>query len=256
VLNGQANAIALFDNAKEVDLPEAGVSFVPYASFACVALRASAYKKTEGFDSEFSPAYSEDVDLSIELLKCGYLSTVAYQSRVFHLQGQSSVHLPELAAIKERNREYLLKKQKEYFYSISLIDDPRHYPHQLKRALTSNMQTRKLLICSEPTMLQEFYKLVGIDKNEISFSYISLMSIDSESGGLLELEAEFCRALQNLGVDCYFPSKLSLGSWFRDRICLYDEVVCLPNNLELINQNLFVLIKSTQPQALFRLFDS
>jgi GT2 family glycosyltransferase len=255
-LSNEAVAVALYDNVKESELPNCGISTVPYASFACVALRTEAYKLTSGFDLAFAPAYSEDVDLSIQLHDLGFASIVSFHSRVFHIQGLSSSHLPELGEIKERNRKYLYGKHVQYFKSISLLDDPRRFPHQLKRAVGSNMKSRKLIFSSKSLSIDELCLNLEIDRSEILFNYIGVVLIDSETGAVRNPDREFAGIFQEYGLDLYGLGDESIHKWFQNRICLFDEIICLPSDMELISQDLFKFVKYTQPQAVFRVFES
>jgi arylsulfatase A-like enzyme/GT2 family glycosyltransferase/SAM-dependent methyltransferase len=100
-----------FNYIKEVD----------YVSGACFMIRSDLWKKIGGFDTAFSPAYYEDVDLAFGARKQGY--KVIYQPRsvVVHLESVS------YGAGGERRRErHQIRNQRRFVEKWKDVLDSRH----------------------------------------------------------------------------------------------------------------------------------
>lgn len=81
-----------------------GLTFVPYLTAMCVAIRRSAVAGPL-FDPVFSPGYFEDLDLSCRLRLAGWQLAVAESCRIHH-EGRATFRLdPDLPSIIDRNYE-------------------------------------------------------------------------------------------------------------------------------------------------------
>jgi glycosyltransferase involved in cell wall biosynthesis len=62
---------------------------VDYCSGACICVRCDIWKKLNGFDPQFAPAYYEDTDLAMRVRSLGYRTVYQPNSMVVHSEGIS-----------------------------------------------------------------------------------------------------------------------------------------------------------------------
>lgn len=63
---------------------------VDYCSGACLIVRRSLFERLDGFDTRYSPAYYEDVDLAFRLREIGYRVLYQPAARVVHFEGATA----------------------------------------------------------------------------------------------------------------------------------------------------------------------
>lgn len=248
VLTQEGNSIAIDGTRKIKQLNNVGISVVPYASFACVALRKEVFDKAHGFDPVFWPAYSEDLDLAIKFYDLGFVSVVSHESFAFHKQGSSTKELVDLQSIKEKNRKTLLAKHQEFFDKVPHInhDETRYF-----RTLRAKNYPRKsiLVLSGDNKMdLQSLSELLNCKLESLVIKAISIIKVDSKILPI-KLNSGVETECKNYGIDVYDPGKDSIKQWFRDRIFLFDEVVLSNVDPSFNSSEIFELVKESQPEV-------
>ena len=80
-----------YGNKQDASLPQFNyVKEVDYISGASIMIRAELWKKLNGFDTQFAPAYYEDTDLAFSVRKAGYRVMFQPLSVVVHFEGISN----------------------------------------------------------------------------------------------------------------------------------------------------------------------
>lgn len=87
---------------------------VDYCSGAFLLTRTDLFKKLNGFDEEFSPAYFEDVDYCIRVQREGYKVVYEPTSVITHIEFGSSFHSRQAVLLMEKNQKKLAVKHKEF----------------------------------------------------------------------------------------------------------------------------------------------
>ena len=98
---------------------------VDHCTAACLLVRKKVFLKVNGFDSKYSPAYYEDVDLSMAIKEVGYKIYYQPKSVVYHNQ-HTSISKRSITYLMIRNMmrfkrkwKMRLKKMNRYEYSKS-----------------------------------------------------------------------------------------------------------------------------------------
>lgn len=244
VLNSSGHSFGLYENSK-VDLGAKRLLNVLYASFVCAAIRKDSYENVGGFDPEFSPAYSEDVDLSLRLWQGGKATAVSYAAKATHALGESSASLSDLEAIKERNRKYLVSKHAQYFSSLPTIDNPAKYPHEFSLARTKHLKSRVLVVCEKMPPVDEILEALNVDVASLVENEISIVCLDGENDTFTNPVKHF---------DVYNLKSVALHHWLRERICLFDDIHVWPSvGAKSFGEELSLLLL-TQPYSHWKYF--
>ncbi|MHA2609643.1 MAG: glycosyltransferase family 2 protein [bacterium JZ-2024 1] len=89
---------------------------IPYFSGACVMMRKEIYHRLGGFQPLFSPAYWEDVDLSLRAWRRGFSILHFPAPPVWHHRGRST------SAFSPPSRSLLFTRNQLFFHHIHLLD--------------------------------------------------------------------------------------------------------------------------------------
>ena len=226
-----------------------GIQKVPYSSFACVAIRKKVFEDIGGFDSQFFPAYSEDVDVAIRFFELGYASIVSLKSIALHYQGSSSIELADLAQIKEKNRVHLLMKHMEYFDAIPTLEQAEVYRFRLRRAMCANKESI-LIVANNPILkLDSIPTLIGCTKEELLLKHISLVYLDRAMSSVVELEEKTKTEFADNGIEVSASGQYEFEDWLRERICLYDKIFIDGSKNDFESSPLGKLVLKSQPDA-------
>ncbi|MBU6398261.1 MAG: glycosyltransferase [Rhodospirillales bacterium] len=122
--------------------PEANfVRDVDYGSAVFLLCRAALVKKLGGFDEDFMPAYYEDVDLCVRMLKAGFRIVYDPAVNVEHLEFGSATTSEASMALMRRGRRIFNAKHKEF-----LRNQPETDEQNMLRARTRAERQRVLFI--------------------------------------------------------------------------------------------------------------
>jgi len=217
-------------------------TFVPYASFVCVALRKQDYEEVGRFDNDYYPAYSEDVDLCIRYWQKGKKVLVVPEAIVDHALNGSSSSVPEIEKIKERNRQLLLEKHSDFFSKLPLLNEPGKYPHEFKHAKNCIYKNNILLIVDKKISANDIAKYSESASSE-SLNFLTVIYSDKKS---LMSNNEL---LAQASIEIYSPEEIELHHWLRERICLYDKVVVMADINKSLSSELLYAVLFSQPLA-------
>jgi GT2 family glycosyltransferase/SAM-dependent methyltransferase len=95
---------------------------VHYASAACLLVRSEVLREIGGLDEAFAPAYYEDVDLGLQLLRVGQPTIYEPTATVFHVESASSSPTEAQERISG-NRDKFVKKWRSVLDSHPRPDD-------------------------------------------------------------------------------------------------------------------------------------
>ena len=94
---------------------------VSFVSGCCIMLTSGCYKNIGLFDPAYF-MYYEDSDFSLKAILNGYELKYIYEARIYHKVGKS---INKTVGLKDyyltRNRLYILKKYKRYFYLTAIV---------------------------------------------------------------------------------------------------------------------------------------
>lgn len=250
VLTKQATSIAIEGTKRVEGILHKGISLVPYASFACVAVRRSVFSKTDGFDQQFWPAYSEDMDLAIQFIDLGYVSAVALESVVLHKQGSSTKEISDLSDIKERNRSYLLKKHEAFFESVPDVSHDETIQFRLKRGISYPREAVLILTTDNEITIDKISTLLGCDRDSLVLKFISVVVLDSNSQPV-DLDISSQTEMRDRSVYFYTRESGSIDKWFRDHIGVFDKVILAGIDINFKSSPAFELLSASQPDVNF-----
>jgi GT2 family glycosyltransferase len=102
-------------------LPEANfVREVDFCSAVFLACRTSVLRSLNGFDENFSPAYYEDADLCVRLIKAGYKIIYDPSVVVHHLEFGSAATSDASMALMRRGHRIFTRKHQEFIQTKSI----------------------------------------------------------------------------------------------------------------------------------------
>ena len=114
---------------------------VDYGSAVFLLCRADVVKELGGFDEDFMPAYYEDADLCVRMLKSGWRILYDPAVSVEHLEFGSAATSEASMALMRRGRRIFRSKHKEF-----LKDQPKADEQNILRARTRAARKRVLFI--------------------------------------------------------------------------------------------------------------
>jgi hypothetical protein len=205
--------------------------FVPYVSFVCVALNKPHYKDVGGFSEKYFPAYYEDTDLSFRFHNKGLKVLVSPYARVVHKGSQSAAELPEVADIRDKNREQFVSDHAHQLSIMSFDADVVRYPHEGEKLMRRVYPSKKLVMAYR---LEDVHEYLSDDKD----TFVSIVSFHGTQGDVARL--------RRLGFEVSIGFGKKLHHWVRERILLFDEIIfCDAFSFERMNE----ILAFTQPQA-------
>lgn len=101
-LDSDGSAISIGDGDDPRSFEARFRRLVDYGSAACLVVRADLFAEVDGFDTAYSPAYYEDVDLCFKLRERGFTTVFEPRSHVVHLRGGGSRHAEALMTANRR----------------------------------------------------------------------------------------------------------------------------------------------------------
>ena len=205
---------------------------VLYASYVCVLIDKEAYIEIGGFDPAYHPAYYEDSDLSLRFRDMGKRVGVS-TSKVIHSVGTSTSSIVEIEEIKERNRQYFINKFSSTFSEIPDDTNFVDYPHEIELLVHFGNEEKILIVAN---VIDD--KTLELINKKLSTTFVSILVRKISDATLNHLREQGCEVSIGYGKTKHH--------WFRERICLYDNVyaqdkICLEEVAE--------LVKITQPNA-------
>lgn|GEM_PF-2589956 len=247
VLTKQGNSIAINGTQRFRLGVDHGISIVPYASFACVSIRKSAFDQTDGFDPIFWPAYSEDLDLAIQFFQLGYVSAISLGSVALHIQGSSTKELEHLDQIKEKNRVALLNKHSKFFEKVPYVEHDEVRTHRILRAISVHRDSVLVITNERSFSINHLAEMLECDIDHLVTQYVAVVCVD-EYHVPIDFSDDAKLVFQNYGIDFFDASQGSLELWFRDRICVFERVVKSQIGQSFGSSEIFTLIKASQPE--------
>ena len=189
-----------------------------YCSGASIMVPAKIFRRLEGFDERFVPAYYEDTDLAFSVRKLGL--RVIYQpfSRVVHFEGVTagtdiSTGTKSCQAI---NQSIFLEKWKRELaiHHSSGLSGRLGSGRKIKRALLIDFETPKP--DTDSASMDTVYYLKMLQSLGYRVSFIA---------NDLKHSRQYTENLQRLGVEClYKPYAVSVGDYLREKGALYQLV--------------------------------
>ena len=189
-----------------------------YCSGASIIVPAKIFRRLEGFDERFRPAYYEDTDLAFSVRKLGF--RVIYQpfSRVIHFEGITagtdiSSGTKSCQAI---NQSIFLEKWKGELrlHRSPGSSDRADSGQKIKRALLIDFETPRP--DTDSASMDTVYYLKMLQRLGYQVSFIAN---DLKHIGI------YTENLQRLGVAClYKPYVVSIGDYLREHGALYQLV--------------------------------
>jgi GT2 family glycosyltransferase len=178
-----------------------------YCSAASIALPAVVWAEAGGFDTDYAPAYWEDVDLAFRLRQLGYEVWFQPLSRVIHYEGKS--HGRDLTRGVKAYQITNMKRVAERWCSV--LDTHGPDSHQPDREANRFAKRRMLVIDALiPTPDQDAGSVITrqmIEAMQKLGWQIIFVSIHNHL-----YHARYTRDLQRIGVEClYAPFVNSIG---------------------------------------------
>lgn len=189
-----------------------------YCSGASIMVPAKIFRRLEGFDERFVPAYYEDTDLAYSVRKMGL--RVIYQpfSRVVHFEGiTAGTDISSgTKAHQAINKSIFFEKWKAELithHSSGLSIRPDNERNR-KRALLIDFETPKP--DTDSASMDTVYYLKMLQRLGYEVAFIA---------NDLKHSRQYTENLQRLGVEClYKPYVVSVGDYLRDYGAIYQLV--------------------------------
>ena len=217
VMQNDGHSLAIDEDQSVDTLKQNIVESVPYASFVCAAIKSNYYTKIGGFDKEFSPAYSEDIDLCLRFWNENKATVIASNSIVAHVAGDSSSQLSDIEKIKKQNREYLVKKHSKVLTQLIDAVDTNDYPHEINLLKKPFFRKTILLITDGNIAISELEKATGI-KSEFWPLNSIFLSAKSQPKNSVELISK--------GISINeWKNNIVTHHFLRNRIGYFDKVL-------------------------------
>ncbi len=96
-----------------------------FVYFPCVMFTRQFLDKVSYLDEKFSPAYYEDDDYSIRSILNGYTNYISTQSYIYHKTSSTSLKLPAVQQLLDRNKKYFNEKYKDNVF-IEYLQELNH----------------------------------------------------------------------------------------------------------------------------------
>jgi GT2 family glycosyltransferase len=200
------------------------VKDVDYISGAAIAMRIDDWKALNGFDTFFSPAYYEDVDLAFRVRAAGLRTVYQPLSRVVHHEGMS--HGKDVST---GGKAYQLANSKKFYERWKQNLSIDHFPDALTdlRARDRSRGRQRLLVIDhyvpEPDHDSGSRALLDYIKVFVAAGFrITFWSQD------LAFRSEYTIPLQRLGVEAIYATDLhtpQFQEWIRAAGPLIDYVL-------------------------------
>jgi GT2 family glycosyltransferase/glycosyltransferase involved in cell wall biosynthesis/tetratricopeptide (TPR) repeat protein len=197
-----------FGKGDDPDMPQYNyVRETPYCSAACLLIRRDLFQKIGGFDTRYSPAYWEDVDLAFEVRKRGLKVIYQPAARVVHFEGVTGG-----TNVNSGYKKYQIRNQQIFRkkWSVELKHQPVFDADKLKSASIQNPNPRILAI--------DHY-LPAIDRDSGSHRAYQFMKLIRRADNPLtviacngEYHKRYKQELQNLGIETYATDLMNLNS--------------------------------------------
>ena len=189
-----------------------------YCSGASIMVPAKIFRRLEGFDERFVPAYYEDTDLAFSVRKMGL--RVIYQpfSQVVHFEGITSG-----TDISSGTKYYQVINKSKFFkkWKAELV---HNHPSGLPTRLDSQRNTKRALLIdfetpkpdTDSASLDTVYYLKMLQRLGYKVAFIA---------NDLKHTRRYTENLQRFGVEClYEPYVVSVGNYLREYGAIYELV--------------------------------
>lgn len=171
---------------------------VDYCSGAAIALKTSLWRKLDGFDEHFSPAYYEDTDLAFRVRQAGYKVFVQPLAAVVHFEGVSHGKSIDsgVKQYQKINRENFALR-----WQNVLATHPQPSSLNINTLISSRQKTILVLDSAVPRPDQD-------SGSNDTFQYLRALLdfgyhvIFVPQDGLYR--GRYTQALQGMGVECWY----------------------------------------------------
>ena len=212
---------------------------IDYCSGACLLVRADLFKKLDGFDERFIPAYYEDADLCLGLQNLGY--TIVYQPAV------TVYHHEFTSSSKEHAITYMVNNQSKFVekWEVLLKNKETPSPENILKARDIRKK-KKILVLDDriPASNQgsgypranKLLAFLGDLEDKVTFYPLENFTPWQP----------YTTEFQQLGVEVFYGQNLNFSAFAQQRSGYYDIIiVSRPHNFE---KN-FEIIRSNFPNA-------
>jgi GT2 family glycosyltransferase len=219
-----------YGNAQDPNASEYNyVKEVDYISGASILIRKDLWKKTNGFDTRYTPAYCEDSDIAFQIRKMGY--KVLYQplSEVIHYEGFS--HGTDASLKKNNNKSIKAYQQinnvkfQEKWEDILLKE---HLPNAQNVFKARDRSINKKTILVIDHYVPQFDKDAG---SRTTFSYLELfvsLGLNVKFlGDNFYNDKQYASTLQQLGIEVLYGSwyMKNWKNWIKDNAANFDFIL-------------------------------
>ena len=212
---------------------------IDYCSGACLLVRADLFKKLDGFDERYIPAYYEDADLCLGLQNLGY--TIVYQPAV------TVYHHEFTSSSKEHAITYMVNNQSKFVekWEVLLKNKETPSPENILKARDIRKK-KKILVLDDriPASNQgsgypranKLLTFLGELEDKVTFYPLENFTPWQP----------YTTEFQQLGVEVFYGENLNFSAFSQQRSGYYDIIiVSRPHNFE---KN-FEIIRSNFPNA-------
>ena len=229
---------------KAPDVPEANFRrTVDFCSGAFLLTPASLFRSVGGFDTQFSPAYYEEVDYCLQLKAMGYATVYEPTAMIRHFEFGSSLDEADPVALQLRNREKLVEKYRE-----ELKEYPERAPGNFLSARTAPPGRPRLLYIDDrvphPELGSGYPRAHAIVHMLVELGFeVTLIPLNFP----LEDTVESARRILPPRVEVVFGcGPLYIRNFMSERKGFYDVLwVSRPNNMRVLTHCL-----DTEPELL------
>ena len=189
---------------------------VDYCSAACVLVRAELFRKVNGFDERYLPAYYEDSDLCLSIRELGYKVIYQPQVTVYHYE-YGSRSFERAKALMEANQQKLVQKW------AGVVSQQYAYGNILKAR--DRRSGRRILVIDDQipasylgSGFPRAHKLIEfLCKSEFIVTFIPVGNSTAHEPTTQEL--------QQSGVEVFYGNSFVPEALLRNRAGHYDAVI-------------------------------
>ncbi len=193
---------------------------VDYISGTAILVRKSFWKKVDGFDERFKPAYYEDTDLAFQARSLGYKVVYQPKSQIIHFEG-----LSHGTDINDGIKNFQVLNSAKFYDKWKNVLQKEHYVNGENAFLARNKEKRKGYILVIDHYVPHYDKDAG---SRSTYQYLKLLNKMNYQitfiGDNFFPHEPYTSELQSMGIEVLYGSyyRDNLQHWFQENGKYFD----------------------------------
>lgn len=209
-----------------------------YCSGAFLLTRTALFKKFDGFDERYLPAYYEETDYCVNLWKAGYKVVYEPKATITHFEFGSSELSASAFALMATNRLKFLEKHREFLAGKDL--PPSNPLNTLNSRVPKEFRSKKRVLYIEDRIPNKALG-AGFPRSNNTIRELHAFGYDVTVFSAIDIPYSWSDNYSDIPSDIEIIREVGLSqlaSFMTERAGFYDAVwVCRPDNFEHIIKN-------------------